>query len=68
MAYDRPLRMLRRHSGFRVGQAAVWESIATGNCVFQLWLMAEPSEIQLILRQHSSMLLMLKYLTCFQFL
>ena len=43
----------------------IWENVATGNCVLQLWLMTEPSEVhrvQPISDQHSAMLMTLKYL------
>ena len=33
-----------------------------------LWLMTEPSEVQLMLHQHSAMLITLKYLICLRFL
>ena len=29
---------------------AIWENVATRNCVLDLWLMTEPSEIQPILQ------------------
>ena len=32
------------------------ENVAAGNCVLQLWLTAEPSEVQPISHQHSAML------------
>ena len=41
---------------------AIWENIATENCVLQLWVMTEPSEVQPISHQHSAMLIMVKYL------
>ena len=35
---------------------AIWENVETRNCVLELWLITEPSEILLILHQHSVML------------
>ena len=35
---------------------AIWENVAMGNCVLQLWLMTEPSEVQPISHQHSAIL------------
>ena len=40
---------------------AIWENVATGNCVLQLCLM-KPSEVQPISHQHLAMIIMLKYL------
>ena len=43
---------------------AIWENLVTRNCVLEFWLMTELSEIKPILHEHSTMLIMLKYLIC----
>ena len=41
-------------TGYGEPNKFIWENVATGNCVVQLWLMTELSEVQSISHQHSA--------------
>ena len=58
---DRPCHMSQRQAVHQP-RRAIWENVATENCILQLWLMTEPSEVWPISHQHSAILIMLKYL------
>ena len=63
--YDRPFHKCQIvHESNR----AIWENVPTGNCVPQLCLMTEPSEVRPIPYHLAAMLIMLKYLICLSFL
>ena len=44
--YDRPyLHVADTYQVVFESNRAIWENVATGNCILQLWLMMEPSEV-----------------------
>ena len=58
--YDWPFHYQIFHESNR----AIWKNLVILNCVLEFWFMTELLEIKPILHQHSTILVMLKYLIC----